>query len=78
MVHVGAHKRTFKVYVDTGEHVWSTNQLEFDTPEKAGEYGRDLSSRWMLVRRFAVVEVPEEFGSPWLTPEQVEKMEVPY
>lgn len=75
MVHVGAYRRKFKVYVDTGESVWSTNQLEFDTPEKAKEYGEDLFSRWMLVRKFAVVEVPEEFGSPYLTPEKVKQME---
>lgn len=74
MVRVGAYRR-FKVYVDTGEKVWSTNQLEFDTPEKAKYYGNDLWSRWTMVRKFAVVEVPEEFGSPYLTPEQVEKME---
>lgn len=68
--------KTFKVYVDTGESVWSTNQLEFDTSEEAKEYGSNLQSRWMLVRKFAVVEVPEEFGSPWLKPEQVKQMEV--
>ena len=65
-----------KVYVDTGETVWSTNGLVFDTPEKAREYGQNLWSRWTAVRKFEVVEVPESFGEMYLTSEQVERMKV--
>jgi len=75
MVQVGAYRR-FKVYVDTGERVWSTNSLKFDTPEEARVYGNDLWSRWTMVRKFEVVEVPDDFGEPWLTPEQIERMKV--
>ena len=63
-----------KVYVDTGDSVWSTNGLTFDSLEKAMAYGNDLWSRWMAVRKFAVVEVPESFGEMHLTPEQITKM----
>ncbi len=66
----------FKVYVDTGERVWSTNMLEFDTPEKAREYGSDLFSRWMTVRKFEVVQVPRADFAEYLTTEQVEQMKV--
>jgi hypothetical protein len=69
----------FKVYVDTGESLWSTNGLTFDTPEKAKEYGSDLWSRWTMVRKFAVVKIPEDFAGEWvsyLTPEQIEQMKV--
>jgi hypothetical protein len=66
----------FKVYVDTGETVWSTNGLTFDTPEKAREYGNDLWSRWMAVRRFEVVSVPRADFYEYLTSEQVAQMKV--
>jgi hypothetical protein len=49
----------FKVYVDTGESTVSTNALEFDTVESAETYARDLASRWLLVRRWFVYQVPE-------------------
>lgn len=65
-----------KVYVDTGEPVWSTNGLRFDTPDEAKRYGENLWSRWTSVRRFAVVEVPDDFGERQLTADQVEQMKV--
>lgn len=71
-----ASERMFKVYVDTGESVWSTNGLAFDTSEKAQDYGNDLWSRWTAVRKFAVVEVPAGFGEMYLTLAQVEAMKV--
>ena len=70
----------FKVYVDTGERLWSTNGLEFDTPEKAREYGNDLWSRWMLVRKFEVVEESETRDGRGirfsLSPEEIERRKV--
>jgi len=65
-----------KVYVDTGESVWSTNGLEFDSYEKAREYGDDLWSRWTAVRKFAVVQVPRTDFYEHLTSEQIEQMKV--
>ena len=66
----------FKVYVDTGEPVWSTNGLVFDTLETAKVYGNGLWSRWMAVIQFAViVEVAEGFCEP-LSDEQVKRMRV--
>ena len=64
-----------KVYVDTGETVWSTNGLEFDSYEKAKEYGNDLWSRWMAVREFAVIPVAPGFvGDP--TTDAIRKIQV--
>ena len=64
-----------KVYVDTGETVWSTNGLEFDSYEKAKAYGENLMDRWMLVREFAVVPVAPGFIGQ-LTTEAVRKVAV--
>jgi len=47
----------FKVEViadSSGE--WVGNQLRFATKEEAEAYGRDLFSRWTLVREYRVVE----------------------
>jgi hypothetical protein len=38
-----------------GENVWSTNALEFDTPEAAAAYAQDLGSRWLGMEAFRVV-----------------------
>ena len=38
---------------------WAGNGLTFETKEKAEEYARDLHSRWMVVREWRVVEVPD-------------------
>ena len=64
-----------KVYVDTGETVWSTNGLEFDSYEKAKEYGNDLYSRWTAVKQFAVVPVSPGFMG-YLTEQAVRAIEV--
>ena len=64
-----------KVYVDTGETVWSTNGLEFDSYEKAKAYGENLMDRWMAVREFAVVPVSPGFMGQ-LTTEAVRKVAV--
>ena len=64
-----------KVYVDTGETVWSTNGLEFDSYEKAKAYSENLMDRWMAVREFAVVPVSPGFMGQ-LTTEAVRKVAV--
>ena len=64
-----------KVYVDTGEPVWSTNGLEFDSYEDARAYGSALLFRWMAVREFAVVPVSPGFYGE-LTTEAIRKIEV--
>jgi hypothetical protein len=40
-----------------GERTWATNALEFDTPEQATLYARDLSSRWTLAEKMRIVPV---------------------
>jgi hypothetical protein len=45
-----------KVYVDVGESNVHTNALEFATVEDATTYAKDLYGRWMLVRRWFVLE----------------------
>lgn len=40
-----------------GESVWSNNALEFDTPEAADAYARDLGSRWFGIEAYRVVPV---------------------
>ena len=50
-----------KVYVDTGESVWSTNGVEFDSYQAAKSYGEGLQWRWTAVRAFAVVPVTPGF-----------------
>lgn len=48
---------SFKVEViadASGE--WVSNALRFPTKEMAEDYGADLASRWMLVRKWRVVE----------------------
>jgi hypothetical protein len=40
-----------------GERRWATNALEFDTPEEATTFARDLYSRWMLVEKLRIVPV---------------------
>ena len=76
MVRGYARRRPYKVYVDTGESVWSTNSLKFDTREQAEEYGSNLMSRWMLVREYRAVQVPEDFPEMHLTRDQIEKLEM--
>lgn len=71
----------FKVYVDTNGTLWSTNALEFDTYEKAKEYGNGLQWRWTAVRKFAVVEVRKSAIDGreikfYLTTEEIEKRKV--
>lgn len=49
--------KLFKVEVQTdATGNWYTNGLTFPTEAEAETYGHDLSSRWMLVQRFRVVE----------------------
>lgn len=46
----------FKVEVqtdDTGQ--WYGNALTFPTEQEARQYGKDLASRWSLVRLFRIV-----------------------
>ena len=38
---------------------WCTNGLEFDTEEKAKEYGANLAWRWTAVREWEVRPVNE-------------------
>ena len=64
-----------KVFVDVGEEVWSTNGLEFDSYEKAKDYGTALMWRWLAVREFAVVPVTPGFVGE-LTTEAVNKIRV--
>ena len=40
-----------------GERTWATNALEFDTPELAALYARDLSCRWTMVKKLRIVPV---------------------
>ncbi len=50
----------FKVEVqtdDTGQ--WYANGLTFDTEQEARQYGKDLASRWTLVRLFRVVQATD-------------------
>lgn len=44
---------------------YATNALTFDTPEEARTYLRDLSSRWLAVRSYAVVPVDVEPDIPF-------------
>lgn len=46
----------------TGENVWSSNGLEFDTPEAAEKYARDLGSRWTGIESYRVVPVSTPRG----------------
>ena len=52
-------KFAVEVIADNSGH-FCGNGLVFDTVDKAGEYGLDLSSRWILVREFRVVHKPVE------------------
>jgi hypothetical protein len=56
---------TWKVYVsvygeDCDSHGWHSNALTFSTKEEAEVYGRDLYSRWTMVKEWEAREVPQE------------------
>ncbi len=57
-------KTAYKVVVSVvGEncdsHGWHTNSILFETEEDAKTYGRDLVSRWLAAKDWAIV--PEDF-----------------
>ncbi len=45
-----------------GERCWATNALEFDTPEEATTFARDLYSRWVRVEKLRIVPVSRPRG----------------
>ena len=46
-----------EVVAEKGENVpWAGNALRFATQEEAEAYVKDLSMRWMLVRKTRVIE----------------------
>lgn len=66
----------YKVWVlAVGERTYSTNNLEFDTPEEATNYGDSLLSRWFGADKFAVLPVSDEFEG-YLSPEVVKENRV--
>lgn len=57
----------FKVYVkvageDCDTHGWHSNGIGYATMEAASEAAESLFSRWMAVKEYKVIEVPE--GTP--------------
>jgi hypothetical protein len=48
-----------------GEGTWATNALEFDTPEQATLYARDLYSRWTMVDKLRIVPVSHPKREPY-------------
>ncbi len=48
-----------------GDRCWATSALEFDTPEEATTFARDLYSRWMLVEKLRVVPVSRPRGEAY-------------
>jgi hypothetical protein len=48
-----------------GERRWATNALEFDTPEEATTFARDLYSRWVQVEKLRIVPVSRPRGEPY-------------
>ena len=47
----------FRMEVDTGEGVWYTNALTYETQDEAEDAAASLFSRWTLVRQTRVVPV---------------------
>ncbi len=45
-----------------GERRWATNTLEFDTPEEATTFARDLYSRWTQVEKLRIVPASRPRG----------------
>lgn len=53
---------SYKVWVlNAGENTYATNSLEFKTVEEAKAYGRDLFSRWLSLKEWAVLPVDKKF-----------------
>ncbi len=54
---------------------YAANGLEFDTTEEARAYARDLFSRWLGAKEWAVMplEVPPDEGAYWSTALVVDK-----
>lgn len=48
-------KQQYRAEVDTGEGVWYTNALRFDTKAEADDFALDLARRWTLVQHWRVV-----------------------
>jgi hypothetical protein len=48
-----------------GERSWATNVLEFDTPEQATLFARDLYSRWTMVDKLRIVPVSHPKREPY-------------
>ena len=42
---------------------WAGNNKQFDTAEGARSYARDLHCRWTSVRKWRVVDAPEELNN---------------
>jgi hypothetical protein len=42
---------------------WAGNNKQFDTFTEAELWGRDLAGRWMAVRKWRVVDAPEELNN---------------
>ena len=42
---------------------WAGNSIQFDTVGQARSYARDLKHRWTSVRKWRVVDAPEELNN---------------
>ena len=59
----------FKVWVKaTGDRSYATNNLEFETVDKARKYGSDLFMRWMGAEKWAVLPKSAADVGEYLTP----------
>jgi hypothetical protein len=45
-------QKKWRAEVDTGEGVWHTNALRFDTRDEASEFAVGLARRWTLVQHW--------------------------
>lgn len=57
-----AHPYIVQVIADSSRE-WCGNGLRFATEDEALDYGRDLSSRWTLVRDMRVLNTLEEINA---------------
>lgn len=55
---------SYAAYMDDGSG-FATNALRFETKEEAEGYARDLSMRWLSVKRWEVREVGEPVSHAW-------------
>lgn len=60
------------IVLASGEEVYASNNMRYDTPEAAAEAAAELASRWFAVRAYTVIsaELAPDRGSYW-SPELV-------